>query len=148
MPRFSRSFEAISSEGQRVLALFPANGVACLERSKIWYSRYVFSGFYYIAQVGSVEKISSAVVLDYRRLTALQLTKLPFFLEKNVKFYKIECLFTMALVLYTINPTKTPSLHHRTAIDDYSRFCLSVICHNYFLHVAFQKLWKLAVFAH
>ena len=36
----------------------------------------------YIAQVGSVGKISSAFVLDYRRLTALQLTKLPFFLEK------------------------------------------------------------------
>ena len=112
------------------------------------FTTYVFWFFYYIAQVGSVGKISSAVVLDYRRLTALQLTKLPFFSRENVKFYKIECLFTMALVLYTVNLTKTPSLHHRTAIDDYSRFCSSVICHNYFLHVAFQKLWKLAVFAH
>ena len=74
--------------------------------------------------------------------------QIAFYSRKNVKFYKIECLFTMALVLYTVNPTKTPSLHHRTAIDDYSRFCSSVICHNYFLHVAFQKLWKLAVFAH
>ena len=148
MPRFSRSFEAISSEGQRVLALFPANGVACLERSKIWYSRYVFSGFYYIAQVGSVEKNLISCCFGLSTINCTSTHQIALFSKKNVKFYKIECLFTMALVLYTVNPTKTPSLHHSTAIDDYSRFCSSLICDNYFLHVAFQKLWKLAVFAH
>ena len=148
MPRFSRSFEAISSEGQRVLALFPANGVACLERSKIWYSRYVF--FWFLLHRSSWEcgenLISCCFGLSTINCTSTH--QIALFSRKNVKFYKIECLFTMALVLYTVNPTKTPSLHHRTAIDDYSRFCSSVICHNYFLHVAFQKLRKLAVFPH